>query len=123
MILNQPPAPKQPDYTLIEEQPLAVSYQLRLSPEIFYFQGHFPVQPVLPGVVQIHWAMAKGLEHFPIKGEFSRMEAIKFQQVIFPERAVTMHLSFDSDKNKLSFRFQDGDTPFSSGRIVYSEQE
>ena len=30
---------------------------LQLDPSLFWFSGHFSVQPLLPGVAQLNWAM------------------------------------------------------------------
>ncbi|MFL0796653.1 MAG: AMP-binding protein [Cellvibrionaceae bacterium] len=87
---------------------------------LYYFDGHFPGNPVLPGVVQTHWAVHYGKEFFGISGNFSHLEAIKFQQVITPDLPLSLKLSFNTEKNKLTFTYSREDQKLSSGRIVFT---
>lgn len=71
--------------------------RLGLSPELVYFRGHFDEIPVLPGVVQVHWvehyARAMFGERLANRHAFSRMEVVKFQELIRPGREVSMEIS------------------------------
>ena len=40
-----------------QAQPQHLEIVLHLDPSLFWFQGHFAVQPLLPGVAQIDWVM------------------------------------------------------------------
>ncbi|SUX57408.1 ACP dehydratase [Citrobacter amalonaticus] len=40
-----------------QAQPQQVEIVLHLDPSLFWFSGHFAVQPLLPGVAQIDWVM------------------------------------------------------------------
>lgn len=97
--------------------------QLKVQSELCYFDGHFPETPVLPGVVQLHWAEAFARDLFgpllPELASFQRLEAVKFQQLIRPEQEVSLDLEYVADKNKMYFRFYHQDTQFSTGRFVY----
>lgn len=86
---------------------------------LIYFDGHFAENPVLPGVVQVHWAQAFAQHYLGISGSFLRLEVVKFQQVITPEKALGITLSFDAEKRKLTFRFESEKGVHSSGRICF----
>lgn len=43
-----------------QPQPGQAEITFSLEPEMFWFKGHFAVQPLLPGVAQLDWVM-----HFP----------------------------------------------------------
>lgn len=94
--------------------------QLHIPAELLYFDGHFPQAPILPGVVQIHWAEHFARQLFDLQGEFAAMEVIKFQKVIAPDSEVTLDLAYDSGKNKITFAYHSPAAQHSSGRIVLS---
>ena len=104
----------------IQKEGCVVRYRLQLPAELWCFDGHFPGQPVLAGVVQIHWAIGFGREHWPQLGEFKALEAVKFQQLIPEGREVNLELRFDADREKLHFWYNSDDGTHSSGRAVMS---
>lgn len=96
---------------------------LGLSPDLIYFRGHFDEFPVLPGVVQIHWVehFARSMFEQRLAGRsaFSRMEAVKFQELLQPGRKFAMDISLQPERSRIVFRLHDGDIVFSSGRLVF----
>ncbi len=98
------------------------SWQIRLKPtaDLIWFDGHFPDTPILPGVVQVQWAAHFGSLHCgtPL-AQFARLEVIKFQQVMRPDREAILELNWNRDNGKLSFRYFHDEKVFSSGRLVF----
>lgn len=92
--------------------------QLGVPPDLAYFSGHFPTVPVLPGVVQVNWAMALGQRLLDLPPKFAGMEVLKFQQLVRPGDQISLSLRFDAERGKLYFAFRNGDAPCSSGRIL-----
>ena len=93
--------------------------ELAVPVDLAHFSGHFPRTPVLPGVVQIDWAinLARQLiENLP--PHFQGMEVLKFQQLARPGDRLQLTLRFDADRGKLHFSYRNGDAPCSSGRIL-----
>ncbi|MBE7636519.1 AMP-binding protein [Sneathiella sp. P13V-1] len=98
---------------------------LNLPADLDYFQGHFTDTPILPGVVQIHWAAEQIAKHFAIKGNPTKIDKLKFKKLIFPETEVQFLLTRKSE-TKFSFHFQsrrsDGSSEeHSSGLLSYPE--
>ena len=95
-------------------------WQLRLQipHDLAYFSGHFPATPVLPGVVQVDWALMLAQELMDLPTQFAGMEVLKFQQLIRPGDEVQLELRFDQERSKLHFVFRMADQPCSSGRIL-----
>lgn len=51
---------------------------LHLRADLFWFRGHFAVQPLLPGVAQIDWAMSYALTLLAPGWRFHSIQNIKF---------------------------------------------
>ncbi len=97
---------------------------LHISADIVYFVGHFEEHPVLPGVTQLHWAeyfARQTIPALPAQNFFTRMEVIKFQELIRPEQTVSLELRYNPTSGKLHFRFFSEDSQFSSGRLVFTD--
>ncbi|MCE0826186.1 hydroxymyristoyl-ACP dehydratase [Buttiauxella sp. A2-C2_NF] len=103
-------------------QPEAGKLCLRLAvpPTLGWFAGHFPTQPLLPGVAQLDWVMAYGAELAPDM-RFSAIDNVKFQRPIVPQSELELNLQWDATRNVLSFSYtlltEDGGIPASSGKI------
>ena len=94
------------------------SLQLSVPPDLAYFSGHFPKAPVLPGVVQVEWALNLGRQLLKLDGAFAGMEVLKFQQLVRPGDEIQLHLRFDAERGKLYFAYRNDLATCSSGRIL-----
>ena len=92
--------------------------QLSVPPDLAYFSGHFPKAPVLPGVVQVEWALNLGRQLLNLDGAFAGMEVLKFQQLVRPGDEIQLHLRFDAERGKLYFTYRNDTATCSSGRIL-----
>lgn len=86
-----------------------------------HFAGHFPGQPVLPGVTQLDWAIHYGRALFDLPAAFLRLEQVKFQQLITPDLPLTLTLGHDPARHLLTFRFASEQGAHASGRIVFGD--
>jgi 3-hydroxymyristoyl/3-hydroxydecanoyl-(acyl carrier protein) dehydratase len=84
-----------------------------------YFDGHFPECPVLPGVVQVGWAIEFARLHIPFAARFHSLAAVKFMRVIQPNANVTLRLAADATRRELSFEYLISGEPCSSGRVLF----
>ena len=92
--------------------------ELEVPLDLAHFTGHFPQTPVLPGVVQIDWALAIARELMPLPPRFAGMEVLKFQQLARPGDRLQLTLRFDAERGKLHFAYRHGEAACSSGRIL-----
>ena len=92
--------------------------QLAVPPDLAYFSGHFPQAPVLPGVVQVEWALQLGQQLMALPEKFAGMEVLKFQQLVRPGDEIQLHLRFDPARGKLYFTYRNETATCSSGRIL-----
>lgn len=105
-----------------------IRIQLTVPEDLYYFQGHFPDQPLLPGVVQVAWAMELAREFLPGLAAstdasplaFQGLSNIKFMRVIQPGATVTLELTFDSGKQRLSFDYFSAAGSHSSGAAQFA---
>ncbi len=104
------------------ERDRGVMLTLFLQPELEYFQGHFPERPVLPGVVQTHWAIHYGKRYLNLPVRIKKLEVIKFKHIIKPGMEIELDLELKAN-GKLSFSYRCDADVMSSGRVVYPEQE
>ncbi|QTD33902.1 acyl-CoA synthetase family protein [Pseudomonas fluorescens] len=112
------PRPKAPE--ILEQAETGGEWNLQLSvpPDLAYFSGHFPKAPVLPGVVQVEWALNLGRQLLNLPGAFAGMEVLKFQQLVRPGDEIQLHLRFDPERGKLYFAYRNDTATCSSGRIL-----
>ncbi|XBS70898.1 hydroxymyristoyl-ACP dehydratase [Acerihabitans sp. KWT182] len=95
---------------------------LRVDGDLFWFQGHFPDVPLLPGVAQLDWVLRYADETVAPGWRFSAVESIKFQRPIPPGGTLRLRLAWLEDKHLLTFSYrilrQDAEELASSGKIA-----
>ncbi len=116
--LLQAARPKGPEILAQNETHGQWLLQLAVPPDLAYFSGHFPTTPVLPGVVQVDWALELGRQRLQLPAKFAGMEVLKFQQLVRPGDRIELSLRFDPERSKLHFAFRNASAACSSGRIV-----
>lgn len=110
--------PRFPALRVLEAEPARALLELVVPADLLYFDGHFRVAPVLPGVVQVDWAIHYGRQTLALAGVFKGINALKFQQMIRPGHPVQLELVHDQAKNSLNFRYFSDAGAHASGRIL-----
>jgi len=95
-------------------------FVLALEPDHLVFQGHFPGNPILPGVIQVDWAIRLGTEAFGPLGDFQGISNLKFMSIIQPLETLELRLTFDREAGKLGFRFDGPMGRKSTGVVLFS---
>ncbi len=88
-----------------------------IQPTLKYFRGHFDEFPILPGVVQLDWALHYAQEVFEQSFELCGMEVVKYQCPISPNTELLLELVWYRELNKLSFRYFDSQVSYSQGKV------
>jgi 3-hydroxymyristoyl/3-hydroxydecanoyl-(acyl carrier protein) dehydratase len=106
-----------PQIESVDAGATTVTYRINIAPEIEHFRGHFPGFPILPGIVQLDWAVRLGRRHFPGLDDSSAVDNFKCQALVFPEARLTLELR--RDDTGLHFRYFDAQRTYSSGKILF----
>ena len=110
--------PRLPYVRVLEQDATRTLLELTVPADLLYFDGHFSVAPVLPGVVQVDWAIHYGREYLGLAPGFGGINALKFQQMIRPGHPVQLELAHDAAKAQLHFRYFSAAGAHASGRIL-----
>lgn len=94
-----------------------VEMYLVIPSDLIYFRGHFPDFAVLPGVVQIDWAMIYSQRYFNLIDISAGSLQIKFHQVIRPGDHVLLTLVHRPMHAQIQFTYTAKEATLSSGRI------
>lgn len=106
---------------LVDRQSSATTLQLKLKlpGELKYFDGHFDDYPILPGVIQLGWAIEFARDEFSLSAAVERIDALKFFRVLTAGEEVTLELAFERTKDRLSFKYNSAQHAHSAGRIQF----
>lgn len=99
------------------EQPLT-SITLEVAAELDWFRGHFPGRPVLPGIVQLHWAVLACRVVFGLSGSPHEIKRLKFKRMIEPPAEVELALA-RAGAAQARFTFSSRGEQSSEGTIVF----
>jgi 3-hydroxymyristoyl/3-hydroxydecanoyl-(acyl carrier protein) dehydratase len=115
-----------PDITVLNkstatdsENPNIITLSLAVNTQLSYLEGHFPDKPVVPGVVQVHWASILAHKLFTITGVFLKMENVKFQSMILPGQTVELTLTNHAEKQQVVFNYSLGSNTVSEGKLYF----
>ena len=91
-------------------------FSLELNEDLRWFDGHFPDQPILPGVAQIHIVSLLAEEAWGFVATGAEMARVKFRHVMQPGAKVLLTLT-RSGEERLDFRYLMNGEVAASGAI------
>jgi 3-hydroxymyristoyl/3-hydroxydecanoyl-(acyl carrier protein) dehydratase len=91
---------------------------LDITPALGWFRGHFPGRPVLPGIVQVHWAVLISAAYFGFGQVPAVINRLKFKNVIVPPTVVELSVT-RTTKFEVSFGYTGAGMQYSEGRLVF----
>lgn len=93
---------------------------LAISPEMDCFEGHFPDNPILPGIVQLHWAVGFSMSLFGFCEASVEIKRLKFKNIVQPPNVLELVLS-KSSTNTIQFQFNSIGQIHSMGSLIFEE--
>ncbi|WP_431830745.1 AMP-binding protein [Acinetobacter ihumii] len=92
--------------------------QLEFTPELLCFKGHFPTQPIYPGVGQIGFIQSFAKQIWADLDWCNGYEQLKFQHLIQPYHVLELKLT--RKQHKVSFQLSDLQHSLASGRLLFA---
>jgi 3-hydroxymyristoyl/3-hydroxydecanoyl-(acyl carrier protein) dehydratase len=101
--------------------PAETGIEIELTPRrsLLYYDGHFPNFAILPGVVQVDWALRFARRHLGFGPAPPRTLQVKFRRPILPETPITLSLSSTRSGQRLAFTYRDARGVCSSGQLGF----
>jgi len=98
----------------------AVNLQVEVRTDCPWLEGHFPGQPVLPGVIQLRWALHLAQAVWPDLATVDTVSNLKFQQPVLPPASLLLELRRHPALARVDFCWQQSEKPCSRGRVSFS---
>lgn len=110
-----------PPVLSIIQEPDRCSLLLDIKQDSPWFIGHFPGYPVLAGIVQLHWATLFSCGLFDFHTVPSKVERLKYKNVITPPAIVELSLH-QIKTGEVQFEFNSPDKTHSMGRLIFTPE-
>lgn len=100
-------------------------FEILLSEDLVYFDGHFEQVAILPAVAQLHLAKQLFFRHYQAseKLAFGGMKQVKFVSPIQPDGNLSLSLQYVSAERCLTFVYTQHEQTKSKGRIQFINRE
>jgi 3-hydroxymyristoyl/3-hydroxydecanoyl-(acyl carrier protein) dehydratase len=105
-----------PTIKAVEQDNDKVILSLFINVDLRCFKGHFDDASIVPGVVQLDWAMTFARKHLAMHGDVLNVSVLKFQNLLLPAMEVRLEI-IKKSATKLTFSYYMDDDKFSSARV------
>jgi 3-hydroxymyristoyl/3-hydroxydecanoyl-(acyl carrier protein) dehydratase len=92
---------------------------LRVPDDLPIFRGHFPAVPIVPGVIQVAWAVELARGHGLVNGCLVAISTAKFRRVVRPGMCLRARVGRGAAAGQLQFTYELAGAVVSTGRLCF----
>lgn len=107
------------DALVRDDQSVSLTCRLLIPFELPIFAGHFPSTPIVPGIVQVGWAIDLARAHGLVAEAFQGISTAKFRRLVQPGMRLALRLEHAPASGQLRFEYTLGPAVVSTGRIQF----
>lgn len=112
----------QPEVLAVQRKEAVVEIEMRVPEDLACWPGHFPRYRILPGVLQLQWALEEIARWTGAAPELTRVDALKFKTPLLPGQRTRLRIRRDLDAPRFHFEFAHEGVVYSQGRIVLAAE-
>lgn len=86
--------------------------------DLVFFAGHFADFPLVPGVIELQWAVDQTEHFFGKVVNIVRVDNLKFQKFLRPNDEMELSLNWDDAKSRMKFQLKTEGEMCGSGLLV-----
>lgn len=98
----------------------SVTIEVDVPADCSWLEGHFPGRPVLPGVVQVRWALQLAGQVWPNLDSVVALNNVKFLNPVLPPVRLRLELQWNAETARLDFAWHQDTQRCSQGRVVFT---
>jgi 3-hydroxymyristoyl/3-hydroxydecanoyl-(acyl carrier protein) dehydratase len=99
----------------------ALLCRLLVPHDLAIFSGHFPAMPIVPGVMQIGWAVDLARAHLGAHGRFKGIRTAKFRRIVRPGMQLELALDLRRKAGLLHFDYRLRGSTVTSGGVLLED--
>lgn len=88
-----------------------------------WFSGHFPDDPILPGIAQLKMVVDLITKSVPGGLRVTGLSRVKFRKIVRPEEVLDIHVTCGNKKDQCNFKITSGNEDVCSGLLYYIQDE
>ena len=101
----------------LDRSELALRCRLQVPYDLPIFRGHFPSVPIVPGVLQVGWAIELARAHGLAAGRCRGISMVKFRRIVQPGMCLAARLATGQQNRQLQFSYELDGTVVTTGRL------
>ena len=107
------------EHVTVDGERRTLCCELFVPRELRVFRDHFPGAPVVPGVMQVGWAVELACRHGLVSGALFGIVTAKFRRLVRPGMRLAARLEAGPAQGQCNFAFELDGEVISTGRLQF----